>query len=75
MFDKGYMPNFDEYMENALSTSTYLVLMPSLLLGMDSTTKEVFDWVMSNPKVVVASAKISRYIDDVATYEVYKLTK
>lgn len=70
MFVKGYMPNFDEYMENALSTSTYLVLMPSLLLGMDSATKEAFDWVMSNPKIVVASAKIGRCTDDIATYEV-----
>lgn len=64
------VPSFDEYMENAISTSTYLVLMPSLLLGMESASREVFDWVMNNPSIVVASAKVGRCTDDVATYSV-----
>lgn len=70
-FNKGYMPQFDEYMENALITTVCFLLIPALLLGVGSATRETYDFLINNPRIVTAMAKISRVIDDVATYKVF----
>lgn len=75
-FIEGKIPSFEEYLNNALVTGTYYLLAPASLLGMESTSKRTFDWMMNKPKILVASAIIGRVIDDIATYKVlfiYKL--
>lgn len=69
-FIEGYMPPFEEYMSNALITSTYFLLTTTSLLGMKSATKKAFDWLIKNPKTMIANVTICRVVDDVATYEV-----
>ncbi|PHT24978.1 Vetispiradiene synthase 1 [Capsicum baccatum] len=71
-FLKGKIPSFKEYLTNALITGTYYLLAPASLLGMRSASKEAFDWMMSKPQILVASAIIGRVIDDVATYKIEK---
>ncbi|XP_060186238.1 vetispiradiene synthase 3-like [Lycium barbarum] len=71
-FIKGKIPSFKEYLSNALITGTYYLLAPASLLGMRSTSKSTFDWMMNKPKIVVASAVIGRVIDDIATYKIEK---
>ena len=69
-FIEGYTPLFEEYMSNALITSTYFLLTATSLLGMKSAKREVFDWLTENPKIMMANVTICRVVDDIATYEV-----
>ncbi|CAN4114432.1 unnamed protein product [Withania somnifera] len=39
---------------------------------MRSASKEMFDWMMNKPQILVASAIIGRVIDDIATYKIEK---
>ncbi|WMV26347.1 hypothetical protein MTR67_019732 [Solanum verrucosum] len=71
-FLEGKIPLFKEYLGNALVTGTYYLLAPTSLLGMKSTSKKTFDWIMNKPKILVASAIIGRVIDDIATYKIEK---
>lgn len=71
-FLEGKIPSFKEYLGNALVTGTYYLLAPTSLLGMKSTSKKTFDWIMNKPKILVASAIIGRVIDDIATYKIEK---
>ncbi|KAH6812179.1 hypothetical protein C2S51_025941 [Perilla frutescens var. frutescens] len=71
-FIEGYMPPFEEYLKNALITSTYCYVASSSLLGKQSALKEDFEWLSKKPKMLVAALTICRYIDDIATYEVEK---
>ena len=34
-------------------------------------TKEAFDWVFSDPKILTAAAVILRLMDDITTHEVW----
>ncbi|XP_060167416.1 viridiflorene synthase [Lycium barbarum] len=71
-FIEGYMPSVSEYLSNALATSTYYLLTTTSYLGMKSATKEDFEWLATNPKILEANATLCRVVDDIATYEVEK---
>ncbi|KAK6129778.1 hypothetical protein DH2020_036485 [Rehmannia glutinosa] len=71
-FIEGYMPPFGDYMANGFITSTYYLLATTSFIGMNSATKEAFEWLMKKPKIQVANVTICRVIDDVATYEIEK---
>ena len=69
-FIKGYLPPFEEYLSNALITSSYCYLTTSSILGMGSARKEDFEWLSKKPKMLVAALTICRLVDDAASYEV-----
>ncbi|CAA0821086.1 Alpha-humulene/(-)-(E)-beta-caryophyllene synthase [Striga hermonthica] len=71
-FIQGYLPPFSEYLENALITCTYCYHTTTALLGEESAKEEDFKWLSRKPKMLVASLKVCRLIDDIATYEVEK---
>ncbi|KAK4388937.1 Viridiflorene synthase [Sesamum angolense] len=71
-FIEGYMPPFADYMTNGFITSTYYLLAATSFIGINSVTKETFDWLMGKPKIQVANVTICRIVDDVATYEIEK---
>ncbi|XP_038722003.1 probable terpene synthase 2 [Tripterygium wilfordii] len=53
--NKGYVPSFDEYMENALISSGYHVFAISSFLGMEEIgTMEAFDWLKGFPNIDTA---------------------
>ncbi|KAK4739454.1 hypothetical protein R3W88_003151 [Solanum pinnatisectum] len=71
-FIEGYMPPVSEYLSNALATSTYYLLTTTSYLGVKSATKEDFEWLATNPKILEANVTLCRVVDDIATYEVEK---
>ncbi|KAL1562168.1 (-)-germacrene D synthase [Salvia divinorum] len=71
-FIKGYLPLFDEYLNNGLITSTYHYLTTTSFLGMGSARKDDFEWLSKKPKMLVAALKICRLVDDAVSYEVEK---
>ena len=71
-FQEGFIPTMEEYMNLALVTSAYGMLATTSLVGMgEIVTKEAFDWVTSNPKIIKASTVICRLKDDISSHKVY----
>ncbi|PIN00286.1 Gamma-curcumene synthase [Handroanthus impetiginosus] len=66
---KQELPSFEEYYANSLITSTAYVIFIALVPGMKSVTKETIDWLLSEPKIVITTNKMSRYYDDLGSYE------
>lgn len=67
---ENYVPQMEEYMRVALVSSGYpmLVAMSFVCMG-DIVTKESFDWVFSDPKIVRASSIIARLMDDIVSHK------
>ncbi|XP_059444211.1 (-)-germacrene D synthase-like [Corylus avellana] len=69
-FHKKHIPTMDEYMRIALVTSGYPLLATTSLVGMgDIVTKDAFEWLFSYPKMVRASAVVSRLMDDIVSHK------
>nr|A0A140KFG9.1 RecName: Full=Hedycaryol synthase; AltName: Full=(2E,6E)-hedycaryol synthase; AltName: Full=Terpene synthase 1; Short=CbTps1 [Camellia brevistyla]BAU68096.1 hedycaryol synthase [Camellia brevistyla] len=66
-FKEGYVASFEEYMKNALVTSTGRLHTTSCFMGLeaDVATTEAFEWILTKPKMVAASGAIGRLVDDV----------
>ncbi|KAL0353563.1 UNVERIFIED_CONTAM: Beta-caryophyllene synthase [Sesamum angustifolium] len=61
------MPTMEEYMKVAIVTSTYMMLLTTSLVGMENlVTKKDFDWITSEPLLVLASSIIGRLANDLA---------
>lgn len=70
--EESYIPSMEEYMKVALISTQYLALMTNSLVGMgEVATKEAFEWISSDPKMLKASQIICRLMDDVLAYEVF----
>ncbi|XP_065858473.1 probable terpene synthase 8 [Euphorbia lathyris] len=68
-FDNGYVPRFDEYLRNAMITTTSELLIAALFLGLKDAGMKEMIWVRESPKIVKATQKLVRLYDDVATHE------
>ncbi|XP_021803363.1 (-)-alpha-pinene synthase-like, partial [Prunus avium] len=67
-FNEGYTPTMEEYLPAAIVSTGYHMLSTVSLLGMgDIVTKDTFEWLFSDPKIVRASAAICRLMDDIVT--------
>ena len=72
-FHRKYKPTLEEYMRVALVSSTHPMLATTSFVGMgDIVTKESFEWLFSNPKMVSASAVVGRLMDDIVSHKVIK---
>ena len=70
-FHQDYVPTMEEYMHVALKSSGYPMLTAVSFLGMgDIVTKEAFDWISSNPRIITASSVIGRLMDDIQSHKV-----
>ena len=68
---EGRIPTMEEYMSIARVSSGYPMLTATSFIGMGKiVTKEAFDWVISDPKIVTASAVIARLMDDITSHKV-----
>ena len=66
-----YIPTMEEYMSNALIFRGYPMLSTKSFVGMgDIVTKEVLEWVFTEPKIVIAASIINRLMDDFVSNEV-----
>ncbi|CAL5440097.1 unnamed protein product [Camellia sinensis] len=65
-FKEGYVASFEEYMKNALVTSTGRLHTTSCFMGLeaDVATTEAFEWILTKPKMVAASGAIGQLVDD-----------
>uniref|UniRef100_A0A1W7HBY5 Putative gamma-cadinene synthase n=1 Tax=Scoparia dulcis TaxID=107240 RepID=A0A1W7HBY5_SCODU len=64
------MPPFDEYFANTVITSCIYVMFTAIIPGMKSVTKETIDWLVTEPnKMVIATAKMGRYLEDLGSHE------
>ncbi|KAL5972791.1 hypothetical protein ACLOJK_039597 [Asimina triloba] len=62
----GYVPTFDEYLRTALITCGYSTLTICAFAGMgEMATKEAFEWVLKDPKILRASNIVCRLMDDI----------
>nr|AIO10965.1 TPS02 [Liquidambar formosana]AMD82310.1 trans-beta-guaiene synthase [Liquidambar formosana] len=69
-FNEGYIPPMEEYMPVALLSCGYPMLITASFVGMgEVVTKEAFDWVFNNPKIVKASSIINRLMDDIVSHQ------
>ena len=68
---QGYTPTVEEYLAVALhSTGLYLLVSASLVGLGNMVSKDVFEWLFNDPKIVRASALICRLMDDIASHKV-----
>ena len=66
-----YIPTVEEYTRVALvSIALPVFTIISFICMGEVATKEVFDWVLQNPKMVRASATVIRLMDDMASHKV-----
>lgn len=64
------VPTMEQYMKNGISTSAYILLTTTSWLAMGNVaTKDAFDWVATEPPVVVASCYIIRLLNDLVSHE------
>ncbi|KAI3449956.1 hypothetical protein Pfo_006621 [Paulownia fortunei] len=68
-FMGGQMPTFKDYIVNSVITSCIYVLCSGTIPGLKSVTEETIDWMMSELKIIIASAKACRYLNDLGGYE------
>ncbi|GLT50322.1 hypothetical protein SLA2020_238140 [Shorea laevis] len=67
---EGYIPPLEEYMQTALITCAYPMLITNSFVGMgEVASKEAFDWISNDPKMLKACAIISRLMDDIVSHE------
>ncbi|KAL6318349.1 hypothetical protein AAG906_039441 [Vitis piasezkii] len=65
-----HVPTFEEYLRVALVSSGYCILATTSFVGMgEIATKEAFDWVTSNPKIMSSSNFIARLMDDIKSHK------
>ncbi|KAL0435405.1 UNVERIFIED_CONTAM: Gamma-cadinene synthase [Sesamum radiatum] len=69
-FMGGQIPTYEEYIVNTVVTSCIYVILLAIIPGINSASKETIDWLMTEPKGLIASTRICRYADDVGSDEV-----
>ncbi|KAH6809077.1 hypothetical protein C2S51_026860 [Perilla frutescens var. frutescens] len=63
------MPNFEEYMGNALITSIIFVTFTTVVPGLRTATKETLDWLFNAPQIFVSTARSGRLLDDLGSHQ------
>ncbi|KAL3591754.1 hypothetical protein D5086_010394 [Populus alba] len=69
-FNQDCVPQLEEYRRAGVYTSCYPMAAVAWICGMAETgSKEAFEWMSKNPKIVVASSDIGRLMDDITSHE------
>ncbi|TKY49012.1 terpene synthase 2 [Spatholobus suberectus] len=66
---EGYVPTYDEYKVNGILTSCFPLFITSFIGLGEFTTKDIFDWIFSDPNIIEAVSIIGRVLDDMASHE------
>ncbi|XP_059294705.1 terpene synthase 17-like [Lycium ferocissimum] len=65
------VPTMEQYVKNGARSSTYNLLATTFCLGMgEVATKDAFDWIATEPTILVASGIIARLLNDIVSHEV-----
>lgn len=66
------VPTMEQYIKNGSPSSTYLLAATTSWLGMgDVATEAAFEWISTEPIILVASCIIARLLNDLVSHEVY----
>ncbi|KAG6775557.1 hypothetical protein POTOM_019034 [Populus tomentosa] len=69
-FNQDCVPQLEEYRRAGLYTSCSPMSAVAWICGMAETgSKEAFEWMSKNPKIVVASSDIGRLMDGITSHE------
>ncbi|CAN1832796.1 (-)-germacrene D synthase [Linum perenne] len=69
-FAKGEVPTVQEYRRIGLYSCGYPLIACSTLCGLgDKAPKEAFDWLMTDPKILIAASDICRLQDDIVSHK------
>ncbi|KAL5565363.1 hypothetical protein UlMin_028527 [Ulmus minor] len=69
-FHQQYKPTMEEYMPLALVTSGYGLLATTCFVGMGNiVTRDSFEWLSCDPKMVKASEVVARLMDDIVSHK------
>ncbi|KAI5333576.1 hypothetical protein L3X38_023708 [Prunus dulcis] len=72
-FHEGCIPSMEECVRVATASAGHTTLTTMSLLGMgDIVTKESFEWLLNDPKILRASNIIGRLMDDIVSSEFEK---
>ncbi|KAL3742545.1 hypothetical protein ACJRO7_017935 [Eucalyptus globulus] len=65
-----YTPTLEEYMPLALLTTGYEALSITAVVGMgDVVTRDAFEWLLGDCKILSTSQIISRFMDDISSHK------
>ncbi|XP_010545918.1 PREDICTED: alpha-humulene/(-)-(E)-beta-caryophyllene synthase-like [Tarenaya hassleriana] len=68
--NEDYIAMFDEYKENGVFSNGYYTAVAAAFAGMTDVCKlDAYEWISSQPKVLIASEIITRFMDDITSYE------
>ncbi|WCJ33161.1 Alpha-copaene synthase [Euphorbia peplus] len=68
--EQKYTPTMEEYMQVSLVTTCYSMLTTTSFLGMgEIATKDAFEWIFSDPKIIKGSTVICRFMDDIVSHK------
>ncbi|XVF08857.1 hypothetical protein REPUB_Repub07fG0040200 [Reevesia pubescens] len=68
---EGYLPTFDEYLENGGYASGAIAFVVAALIGMEEANKNAYEWVINRDnKMHRAFAMATRFYNDIVTNEV-----
>ncbi|XXG83123.1 hypothetical protein AAC387_Pa10g0954 [Persea americana] len=72
--NSGYMPTLEEYMNVALITGAYFMLILVSFVGMGNiATKEAFEWATNKPKLLKAASIVCRFKDDIQSNQLEQM--
>ncbi|KAK4478572.1 hypothetical protein RD792_014057 [Penstemon davidsonii] len=63
------MPTFEEYFVNTVFTSAIYVMFAAAIPGMTSASEETINWLLSEPNIIIGTAKMGRYVEDLGSHE------
>lgn len=70
-FHENYVPTIEEYMPLALETTGYGLLPISSFIGMGGVaTKDAFEWLLTEPKIIRGAKMVCRLMDDIVSHKV-----
>ncbi|KAH9651281.1 alpha-humulene/(-)-(E)-beta-caryophyllene synthase [Citrus sinensis] len=68
--NEGYVPSMDEYKSVSLRSIDFLpIAVASFIFMGDIASREIFEWEMSNPDIIIAAETIIRFLDDIAGHK------
>ncbi|CAL1352333.1 unnamed protein product [Linum trigynum] len=69
-FARGEVPTVEEYRRVGIYSCAYPLLSYASLAGMgEKAPKEAFDWLLADPKILVAVSDHCRLMDDIVSHE------
>lgn len=63
------MPPFEEYMSNSVITSCIYLMFTAFVPTLKSASEEGVKWLLSEPKIVISTAKMGRSMEDLGSHE------